>query len=214
MDVADYKSSHIEVVDIENKSKGVVAQEFIKKGTLLQASKALAATFHNAVDWNKKAFTNTVYLSQNRYNTGNESETLACLVSKMRDDPNVSGQVYALYAGPDHDRSPLAHGLIDIERVEAIYSFNSFQIKNNLELLDLMDMESRVKELDKHLDEVDDLNEVDLSLLSVESDEYKKLQTLQIKYNNLNRQCGLWHFSAYFNHSCISNVSLNTIGSV
>lgn len=44
-DVADYESSKLKVTDIPNKSKGVVAVEDIKKGTLLVVSKAVSAYF-------------------------------------------------------------------------------------------------------------------------------------------------------------------------
>ena len=72
-------------------------------------------------------------------------------------------------------------------------------------------MDDKVKHLDVYDEE--DFNEIDLTQMGdVESDAYKKVQNLQIKFNNLNKQSGLWLISAYFNHSCISNVTLNTIG--
>jgi len=50
-DCADFKSKQISIVNIENKSKGVIANAaMIKKGTLLCASKALSAVFEYTND--------------------------------------------------------------------------------------------------------------------------------------------------------------------
>ena len=49
-DCADFKSSQISIENIENKSKGVIANDMIKKGTLLCASKALSAVYKYTLD--------------------------------------------------------------------------------------------------------------------------------------------------------------------
>ena len=211
MDIADYKTSKIAVVDIKNKSKGVIATECIKKGTLLAVSKAVSAVFHNKIDYRKKSC-NTVYFCANSYNTKNETENISDIVYKMYDDPYLADQIYTLYAGPEFNRDKLEHPMIDIKRVEAIYGFNSFQIKNAYESLEIIEMEKEIKKLENY--DEDDFAELDLASVDFESEAYQKLAKFQTKFNNLNKQCGLWFFSAFFNHSCISNVILTTIGDV
>ncbi len=93
MDIAEYKSNKTTVTDIKNKSKGVVATESIKKGTLLLASKAASAVFHTKVDYRKKSF-NTVHCNLGSYNTKNESENISNLIYKMQDDPDLADQIY------------------------------------------------------------------------------------------------------------------------
>jgi hypothetical protein len=220
----DYLLSQSQIVigvDIERKGKGVRAVEFIEKGTLLHVSKALTAAFYTRIDYSRTPYALTVHLDRMRYNTRNESENLACLIERMRDDPSLAAQVYSLYGGERYGRTaPLVDNnnnnscLIDIERLEAIYAFNSFQIKNSLETLDILRWEDEAAKSASCLDEEEDFNELELSLITFDSNEYKQLQTLQTKYNNLNRQSGLWPRVAYFNHSCLSNVSLTTVGDV
>ena len=53
-----------------------------------------------------------------------------------------------------------------------------------------------------------------MSSINFESKSFKQLAELQVKYNNLNKQCGLWYLSSFFNHSCISNCVVNTIGDI
>jgi tetratricopeptide (TPR) repeat protein len=219
LDVADFTSLQITIgVEIDGKGKGVRAVEFIKQGTLLHVSKALTAAFYNKLDYSHTPYSLNVYLDQMRYNTRNESENLACLIERMRDDPSLAKQVYSLYGGEKHGRTaPFKNEdnnscLIDIERLEAIYAFNSFQIKNSIETLNILSLEEEAKCLSCYDEE--DFNEVELSLINFNSVEYKQLQSLQTKFNNLNRQSGLWHKVAYFNHSCLSNVNLITVGDV
>lgn len=76
MDIADYRSNKIEVTDILNKSKGVVATDFIKKGTLITACKAASAIFFNKTDYRRASY-NTVHCSEGIYNTKNESENIS-----------------------------------------------------------------------------------------------------------------------------------------
>ena len=209
MDIAEYKSDKTIVTDIKNKSKGVVATEFIKKGTLLLASKAASAIFHTKVDYRKKSY-NTVHCSLGSYNTKNESENISNLIYKMQDDPDLASQIYSLFGGPDFSRDTLQHPKIDVKRIEAIYAFNSFQVKNSYEALQIIEMENEIKNL-KDFDE-EDFNEIDLSSVGFESEIYKNLAQKQVKFDNLNKQCGLWFQPAFFNHSCISNCLVNTIG--
>ena len=96
MDVADYRSDKIQVTDIENKSKGVVATDFIKKGTLLLANKAASAVFHNKVDYRKKSFA-VINCLEKSSNTRNESENISNLIYKMQDNPELADKVRNLF---------------------------------------------------------------------------------------------------------------------
>jgi hypothetical protein len=95
MDVADYRSDKIQITDIENKSKGVVATDFIKKGTLLLANKAASAAFHNKIDYRKKSFA-VVNCLEKSSNTRNESENISNLIYKMQDNPELADKVWNL----------------------------------------------------------------------------------------------------------------------
>ena len=130
----------------------------------------------------------------------------------MQDDPTLSNEIYSLYAGSQFSRDTLKHPLIDVKRIEAIYAFNSFQIKNTYETLEILELENELKKMDNYDEE--EFNEIDLASVKFESTSYKQLANLQIKYNNLNKQCGIWYLSAFFNHSCVSNCVVNTIGDV
>ena len=211
MDIADYRSNKFIIAEIENKSKGAVSIDLIPKGALILVSKAESAVFHNKVDYRKKSY-NTVYFSKNNYLTKNESENIANIIYKMEDDSEFSNKIYSLYAGDQFSRENLEHPLIDIKRIEALYAFNSFEIKNSYETLEILELENELKKYDNYDEE--EFEEIDLSLINFESKRFKQLAELQVKYNNLNKQCGLWYLSSFFNHSCISNCVVNTIGDV
>ena len=211
MDIADYRSNKIEVTDILNKSKGVVATDFIKKGTLITACKAASAIFFNKTDYRRASY-NTVHCSEGIYNTKNESENISNIVYKMQDDPDLANQIYSLYGGADFGRDKLDHPTIDIKRIENIYAFNSFQNKTALEALEIVELENEIKKM-KYYDE-EDFGDLDLEAVDFESDSFIHLAKMQTKFNNISKQCGLWFFIAFFNHSCISNCVVNTIGDI
>jgi hypothetical protein len=165
--------------------------------------------FHTNVDYRKKSF-NTVHCNLGSYNTKNESENISNLIYKMQDDPDLADQIYSLFGGPQFDRHKLEHPLIDVKRIEAIYAFNSFQVKNSYEALQTIEMDNEIKKLNEFDEE--DFNELDLTSIGFESEPYKHLSRMQVKFDNLNKQCGLWFQPAFFNHSCISNCTVNTIG--
>lgn len=190
MDIADYMSNKIMITDVKNKSKGVVATEFIKKGTLLMASKAAVAVFHNKVDYRKKS-QNTVFCCEGQFNSKNETENISSLVYKMQDDPELAGEIYSLYAGPNFGRNKLSHPIIDIKRIEAIFSFNSFQIKNSYEALDVIEMEKEAMVMEGY--DAEEFSDLDFPSINFKSDIYNNLTKMQIKYNNLNKQCGIWY---------------------
>ncbi len=218
MDIADFKSSKIKVTDIENKCKGVIAVDFIPKNTLLVVNKAVTASLHNKIDYICKSF-NFYDLHDNVYSTRNECENIGNLVYKMQDNPELAAHIYSLYAGPNFDRNKmLDHPLIDIKRIESIYTFNSFQIKNSYEALELVELEKEIETF-KSENELDEQNDYDFKnlefgLVNFDSELYENFKCLQIKYDNLDKQSGLWYYSAFFNHSCLSNCTVRTIGDV
>ena len=73
-DVADFKSHSIMLVDIPGKSKGIVANENINKGTLLVASKAISAFSNNA---KMKYISTKVNISSNSADMNDSSQNLA-----------------------------------------------------------------------------------------------------------------------------------------
>jgi hypothetical protein len=75
------------------------------------------------------------------------------LIYKMQDDPTLSNEIYSLYAGSQFSRDTLKHPLIDVKRIEAIYAFNSFQIKNTYETLEILELENELKKMDNYDEE-------------------------------------------------------------
>lgn len=211
MDIAEYRSNLIQVTDIPNKAKGVIAKESIPKGTLIVVSKAAAATFHNQIDYRKKSYITIDYLEGN-YNAKDQSQNVATLAYKMHDDPDFAEQVYAMYAGPGFNRDKVEHPLIDIKRIEGILEFNSFQILNSFESLQLIEL-NKVMKAAKRYNETE-FKELDYVIPCFDSEDYVNLTKLQIKFNNLDKQCGFWIFPAFFNHACVSNCIMDFIGDV
>ena len=125
-DVADYKSNKIFITDIPNKSKGVLAIEAIKKGTLLVVSKAVKAAIYN-----EKSF------------EVNDFENFSKLITMMQSDPELAKQIYSLYAGPDYSRGEKFNELnVDVKHIESILKYNKFDIVNNIKLGEECDNES------------------------------------------------------------------------
>ena len=106
LDIADFKSHQIQVVDIANKSKGMVATEKIKAGTLLLVSKAETAVFNNTVNSRQKCF-DLVKCLERSYFSRHNVEAVANLVYKMSNDPELTRRIYSLYAGPQFERNSL-----------------------------------------------------------------------------------------------------------
>lgn len=131
-DVADFKSSKISVVDIPNKSKGVIANQDIKKGELLVVSKAVSASFKQKTVKNFLVKTNLI---RKRITNNDQCENYSNIVYKMQSDPDIAKEVYSLYGGDGYDRNEekTEECLIDVARIGAIQRFNSFTIKNAFE---------------------------------------------------------------------------------
>jgi hypothetical protein len=109
-DCADFKSSQISIVNIENKSKGVIANDMIKKGTLLCASKALSAVFKYTLD-----------------GVLEDTDMFANLIAQMPHDPYLTQQVCSLCPGAGFSRD--ADGPSpDLARLKGICNTNSFKV--------------------------------------------------------------------------------------
>jgi tetratricopeptide (TPR) repeat protein len=207
MDIADYWSDKIEVADIKNKSKGVKANALIKKGTLICCNKAASAVFYNKEDYRTKSYTKVDFY-ENKFSTRNETENISNLIYKMNDNPELAAKIYSLYGGDKFSRDSTP--FIDVKRIEAIHEFNSFQIQNSFEALKIIEITNEIAPGYNN----DDFKEIDFGSIKFESDLFKKLTELQIKIQNIDKQCGLWYMSAFFNHACISNAIMDFIGDV
>jgi hypothetical protein len=142
---------------------------------------------------------------------------IANLAYKMQNDPDLAAQIYGLYAGDEYDRENIkqANINVDIMRLEKILSKNSFDSKNYLDAVELGRLQKEyIKQLEVLEFSVNQLDLVDLESLNFESDTYKQLTKIQIKYDNLNQQRGLWVLPSYFNHSCAGNSFHICIGDV
>ena len=133
-DIADYRSAKMAVVDIPNKCKGVIANEFIKKGELLVVCKAISASFKLK---NTENFTIKTDLIRKRITNNDQCENFSNIVYRMQSDPGVAKEVYSLFAGPEYERNENAkETLIDVTRISAIQRFNAFTVKNAFECVE------------------------------------------------------------------------------
>ena len=96
LDVADFKSDLIEIVDIPNKSKGVMSIKDIKKGTLLVVSKAFSITYDVENDGKSKPLYSE-YLYKNNMQSQQPNVTVA--VEAIESNPYLAKEFYSLYAG-------------------------------------------------------------------------------------------------------------------
>jgi hypothetical protein len=134
-DVADFKSDCIAVANIPKKSKGVIATENIKKGTLLVVSKAISAVFHSDINKNENLCTK-INLVSKRSDFNDGSQNFVNTVYSMQSDPELAKQIYSLYSGTEYDRNDKTNEfIIDISRVDQIQKFNSFAVVNYIDLL-------------------------------------------------------------------------------
>ena len=96
LDVADYKSDLINIVDIPNKAKGVVALRDIQRGTLLVVSKAFSITYDCENDGKSKPLYSE-YLYKNNMHTQQPNVIVA--VEAIESNPYLAKEFYSLYAG-------------------------------------------------------------------------------------------------------------------
>lgn len=174
-------------------------------------SKAATAIFNNKTDYRLKSHDQVQSIARS-YTSRHESEAVSDLIYKMTDDPETFKRIYSLYAGPDFSREPLPFPLIDVKRIEAIFAFNSFQIKSSLEMLQLKEMDELLSKTPKF--DSEDFTEIDYNSIHLQTKEFQNLAKMQLEYDNLDKQCGLWHMVSFFNHSCLSNCNVNFIGDV
>ncbi|CAF0734397.1 unnamed protein product [Brachionus calyciflorus] len=126
IDVADYVSDKIEIIDIPKKGKGVIAKVDIPKNTLLVGSKALSISYD--CEFILKYVLVAYNLLNRTLDMNSRCQNLLNLIYKMRNDPFLSEKVYSLYAGKNFDRDfKMDPSIIDTERIENIQSFNSFK---------------------------------------------------------------------------------------
>jgi len=131
MDIADYigpiKVGEIGPMKSNGKSKGILATENIKKGTLLIGSKAFSYVDEDLE--RDKLTVVTANLIANRVEGHAHSMNIIQTCLKLKDNPDKSEQLYALYAGEDEDRrKAIPEGIVDAARVAKICSFNAFGI--------------------------------------------------------------------------------------
>jgi len=127
-DVAEFESPKLSVVDIPNKSKGVIANKDIKKGELLVVSKAISASFKQK---DIKSFSIKMDVPRKAISNNDNCENFSNILYKMQSDPRVAKQVYSLYAGPEYKRDEIVdESKIDVIRIGAIQRLNSFTIRN------------------------------------------------------------------------------------
>lgn len=132
LDVADYVSDLIKIADIPNKSKGIVATERIKRGTLLVASKAASIAYDS--ECSTKVISVNFYTKKMDQPSNNQN--LVNLFHKLQHDPYLAKKVYELYAGPDIDRDQVVpEGIVDSSRVELILTYNSFITQDQKEFV-------------------------------------------------------------------------------
>ncbi len=96
LDVADFKSDLIEIVEIPNKSKGVMSIKDIKKGTLLVVSKAFSITYDVENDGKSKPLYSD-YLYRN--NMQSQQPNVIVAVEAIESNPYLAKEFYSLYAG-------------------------------------------------------------------------------------------------------------------
>jgi tetratricopeptide (TPR) repeat protein len=125
LDLADYMSNDIEIVEVRPNCKGIVAKNDIKKNTLIMASKAASIAY-------SKECSKDLILSLNMFNkrmmTTTQCQNLTLLTQKVQNDPHMSREIYKLYAGSDFDRNQTINEcIVEVSRIEAIQTFNSFK---------------------------------------------------------------------------------------
>ncbi|CAF0780715.1 unnamed protein product [Brachionus calyciflorus] len=129
IDVADYVSDKIEIIDIPKKGKGVIAKVDIPKNTLLVGSKALSISYD--CEFLSRYALIAYNLLNRTVDKNSQCLNLLNLIYKMRNDPFLSEQVYKLYGGNNFDRDQKINpSIIDTERIENIQTFNAFKAED------------------------------------------------------------------------------------
>ena len=148
MDVADYVNhDKIEVKDLGAKGKGVVAKEFIKKGTKLVVSKAFSFGYEDP-SVNRSRVLLSLNLVKKTMDVQSQVHNLLDLVFKVKSNPFLAREFYALHGGAAFDRNEkLGDGIVDIARLEATCCLNSFSAENVFK--EMMSSENSSSEISK-----------------------------------------------------------------
>ena len=133
IDVADYVGP-VEIIDTKGKGKGVAASRDIVRGTLLLVSKAFSFSMRNMTDTNNnnineidKKLVFCINLITNKADKDTQGVNLVETVQNLKCNPQRAKELYSLYAGDLDRNNKIDSGVIDIERIEKICSFNSFE---------------------------------------------------------------------------------------
>lgn len=121
LDIAEYVGS-VEIRDTFDGNKGLFATENIKKGTLLLVSKAFSICYDDDLDINIKS----VNLINNYVDYQSNAINYIQTIKTLQRNPNRANDLYSLYAGHLNRAYKIPTGVIDIERIEQICTFNSF----------------------------------------------------------------------------------------
>ncbi|KAG8944881.1 hypothetical protein FRC04_001414 [Tulasnella sp. 424] len=143
LDVADYKGD-IEVVAFPTRGggRGVIATKDVVAGQLLLVSKAFVSAFPDDCDPPEILFIQNLITMRGQRGCGASLGTK--VAERIAGDPGCARLVYDLYAGPSFPPPPSTYVLeqapptgverfldfdipVDIARIEAVLSFNSFQ---------------------------------------------------------------------------------------
>ena len=128
-DLVDYLSAKISIVNIPNKNKGVVANDFIRRGELLSISKPLSTNN----DRDDKSYSIKFFSATKKMLTKNQCQNVANIVYKMQFDPDYARKIYSLDPGAQYPREYKGdYATIDVERIESIFSTNSFGYIGNI----------------------------------------------------------------------------------
>jgi tetratricopeptide (TPR) repeat protein len=128
LDLADFKSCDIEVVELAPNCKGVVAKTDLKRNTLICASKASSIAYLKEFNSNKSKSRMYAYNFHDK-NLMSASQTLNLthLVHRVQNDPYLSRELYKSYCGPELNREEkIDDCMVDINRLEAIQKYNAF----------------------------------------------------------------------------------------
>ncbi|SCZ98032.1 BZ3500_MvSof-1268-A1-R1_Chr3-3g06531 [Microbotryum saponariae] len=155
-EVSDYRHPSIEVREIEGKGAGVVAKSRIERGELILFEEALASAESTSLLQGHGGGSSTicVNLFTKEYDPEALGQTVSILLEKMSGDEKVKKLVYDLSTGPaegvldelkvdrvkveedevydydeeedDPDAGPPG---LDVSRVEAIVTYNSFKVR-------------------------------------------------------------------------------------
>uniref|UniRef100_A0AC35F2E6 SET domain-containing protein n=1 Tax=Panagrolaimus sp. PS1159 TaxID=55785 RepID=A0AC35F2E6_9BILA len=120
LDVSDFEGP-IEIANIPGKSRGIIASEDIKMGTLLVVSKAFASGYSQDFP----GLLITVNLIRKDSGTAAQMLQATRAMLNLQYNPQKAKEVYDLYAG-DTQNEEIPFGVIDAARIQQISVYNAF----------------------------------------------------------------------------------------